>query len=406
MAQLSNLIVQGSSRLLSKLYCKDVEISGTIVGPVSISGNLSATGIISASSYLGGILKSSNVTASYINGNNGNALVCSLASGGSYVTLMNYPSTNGYFTFNGYQGNLLVGYTAKTTVTAGTNRLDKQITLLNESGNTTFPGTVTAPAFSGSLSGTAAKATQDSAGQQINTTYIKGLSISGRTITYTKGNGTTATLTTQDTTYPVYGKTIDVSFMTAFRTQTKGNANTGDYITTIRNNTASVANSPQHGSGLAFGREDTHGYLYLSYSSAVAYIGGGNANALTWVKSLAFTDSNVASATKLATARKIGNASFNGTADISLAAIGTAAQKIISNISIAVSSFSNLQASYSNSTIKATQIPEVFFDAASTLIAAKAGITISTVDGKLNLTALRTPTADLKIESLILTSAS
>ena len=56
--------------------------------------------------------------------------------------------------------------------------------------------------FQGSLSGnasTATKATQDSAGQQINTTYIKGLSVSGKTITYTKGNGTTGTITTQDT---------------------------------------------------------------------------------------------------------------------------------------------------------------------------------------------------------------
>lgn len=48
---------------------------------------------------------------------------------------------------------------------------------------------------------TATKATHDSAGQPINTTYIKGLSASGKTITYTKGNGTTGTITTQDTTY-------------------------------------------------------------------------------------------------------------------------------------------------------------------------------------------------------------
>lgn len=47
----------------------------------------------------------------------------------------------------------------------------------------------------------ATKAKQDSAGQQINTTYIKGLSISGKTITYTKGDGTTGTITTQDTVY-------------------------------------------------------------------------------------------------------------------------------------------------------------------------------------------------------------
>jgi hypothetical protein len=54
----------------------------------------------------------------------------------------------------------------------------------------------------GSLSGnasTATKATQDSSGQQINSTYIKNLSVSGRTITYTRGNGTTGTITTQDT---------------------------------------------------------------------------------------------------------------------------------------------------------------------------------------------------------------
>ena len=51
---------------------------------------------------------------------------------------------------------------------------------------------------SGSCTGnsaTATKATQDSAGQQINTTYIKGLSASNATLTYTKGNGTTGTVT-------------------------------------------------------------------------------------------------------------------------------------------------------------------------------------------------------------------
>lgn len=50
-------------------------------------------------------------------------------------------------------------------------------------------------ATSAANSATATKATQDSAGQQINTTYIKGLSISGNTITYTKGNGGTGSIT-------------------------------------------------------------------------------------------------------------------------------------------------------------------------------------------------------------------
>ena len=53
--------------------------------------------------------------------------------------------------------------------------------------------------ITGDLTGTAAKAIQDSSGQQINTTYIKALSVSGQTLTYTKGNGTTGKITTQDT---------------------------------------------------------------------------------------------------------------------------------------------------------------------------------------------------------------
>lgn len=64
---------------------------------------------------------------------------------------------------------------------------------------------------------TATKATQDSAGQQINTTYIKGLSVSGRTITITKGNNTTTTITTQDTTYAAMtSDEIDAAFTEVF----------------------------------------------------------------------------------------------------------------------------------------------------------------------------------------------
>lgn len=45
----------------------------------------------------------------------------------------------------------------------------------------------------------ATKATQDASGNAITSTYLKGLSVSGTTITYTKGDGTTGTITTQDT---------------------------------------------------------------------------------------------------------------------------------------------------------------------------------------------------------------
>lgn len=63
----------------------------------------------------------------------------------------------------------------------------------------------------------ATKATQDSAGQQINTTYIKSLSVTGRTITITKGDGTTSNITTQDTTYAAMtNDEIDAAFTEVF----------------------------------------------------------------------------------------------------------------------------------------------------------------------------------------------
>lgn len=70
-----------------------------------------------------------------------------------------------------------------------------------------------------STADSATKATQDSAGNQINTTYIKNLSVSGRTITFTKGDGTTGTITTQDTNTTYNALTndeIDAAFNAVF----------------------------------------------------------------------------------------------------------------------------------------------------------------------------------------------
>lgn len=44
-------------------------------------------------------------------------------------------------------------------------------------------------------------ATNDSTGQNIASTYVKSVTISGRTVTVTKGNNTISTFTTRDTTY-------------------------------------------------------------------------------------------------------------------------------------------------------------------------------------------------------------
>lgn len=129
-------------------------------------------------------------------------------------------------------------------------------------------------------------------------TAFTGASVSGRNVIFTRANGGTTSITTQDTTYPVYGKTINAGFSTAFRTQAFGSAASGWRLSAIRNNTAGVSNAPQHGSGIAWANADTHGYLYVSYpaSSPQAFIGGGSADKLNWIKQLAFIDSKMATA--------------------------------------------------------------------------------------------------------------
>lgn len=145
-----------------------------------------------------GPIKSNFSTGTWLSGNQGNALLSSTATAGAYVALVRYPSKNGVFCISGYEEQIHIVYTSNATISAGTNTTGKDVTLLNESGNTIFPGSVTAASFSGNAS-SATKATQDSAGQQINSTYLKALSVSGKTITFTRGDGSTGTITTQDT---------------------------------------------------------------------------------------------------------------------------------------------------------------------------------------------------------------
>ena len=98
-------------------------------------------------------LYSARNTGTYLAGNKGSAIINSTASAGAYVMLARMHSTNGYFTHGTYEGKYLLQYTAQSTIDAGTNAVTKSVTLLNESGNSSFPGTVTAAAFDGKING-------------------------------------------------------------------------------------------------------------------------------------------------------------------------------------------------------------------------------------------------------------
>lgn len=124
----------------------------------------------------------------------------------------------------GQQGYFLRGDGAWATISKGTvglgnvnNTADsaKSVKYATSAGS----ASTAASATKASTADSATKATQDSAGQQINTTYIKGLSVSGRTIKYTKGDGTTGTITTQDTNTTYNALTndeIDAAFTAVF----------------------------------------------------------------------------------------------------------------------------------------------------------------------------------------------
>lgn len=95
-------------------------------------------------------INSSLSTTTYLEGNKGKTIINSIASAGSYVMLFKGNSTNGYFTHGVYQSKYLLQYTAKTTVDENTNEVTKSATLLDESGNSSFPGNLI---VSGTVSG-------------------------------------------------------------------------------------------------------------------------------------------------------------------------------------------------------------------------------------------------------------
>lgn len=136
--------------------------------------------------------------------------------------------------------------------------------------------------YKAGMAAKASEATKDSSGQQINSTYIKGLSVSGTTITYTRGDNSTGTITTQDTntTYSA-GAGISLSGTTFSNSGVRSIA-TGSANGTISVNTnGTTANVSVKGLGSAAYTNSTayaaasHTHNYAGSSSA-----GGAANSV------------------------------------------------------------------------------------------------------------------------------
>lgn len=177
---------------------------------------------------------------------------------------------------------------------------------------TKFIGNLQGKADSATNADLATKANQDSQGQTINTTYVKGVTASNSTITVTKGNGTTSTATINNVAHSTSADSateagnINKGFqvneedfhISDFRQTILGRANNGicarPFCGKLPNNTA--VSSP----GIAFGGIDTHGFIQMEYGTSNIYVGAGNANKINWYKKLAITDSPAFSGTPTA----------------------------------------------------------------------------------------------------------
>lgn len=94
---------------------------------------------------LSGTITSRVNTNTYINGAKGiNVGINMLNAGDMYTILATLKSANGVFCIGQYQGAIHVYFIANSLINAYTNGVTKDLKLLDESGNSVFPGTVTA----------------------------------------------------------------------------------------------------------------------------------------------------------------------------------------------------------------------------------------------------------------------
>ena len=87
---------------------------------------------------MSGTIKTSKTTGTYRSGNLGESIINSTAANGSYTVLATMNSTNGKFTLACYQGKMLLQYTSNATIATEENKVDKSITLMDESGSTSL----------------------------------------------------------------------------------------------------------------------------------------------------------------------------------------------------------------------------------------------------------------------------
>ena len=192
MAQFKDLIVSGSSRFIGKTY------GSTFVG--------------------------------YLDGNSEKATIAYKDKNGKDITeyISNLSINNNIITYTDGGGNKKTLTVHDTTYSQATNSNLGLVKLYGASGTNT-DGTMTQKAISSALDNKVDKNTpvdsaiSDSDNQQINTTYIKDASVSGKKVTFTKGDGSTFSIETQDNNTTYGTGTTAVAGLTKLYTTTGSN---------------------------------------------------------------------------------------------------------------------------------------------------------------------------------------
>lgn len=163
---------------------------------------------------------------------------------------------------------------------------------------TKFIGNLQGKADSATNADLAAKANQDSQGQVINTTYVKGVTSSNDTLAITKGDNSNNNVVINNVQQAKFSSNINNGYnngstplpTNTFRSDVLKLSGVGYSVQPMH--CTSVVGNISNCVGIAFsGGWNTNGFLQMAYDRPQAWVGGGASENINWYKELAFTES-------------------------------------------------------------------------------------------------------------------
>src|SRR5574344_1510724 len=305
---------------IDELTTKDIDLEQSISGLHTDIDKITSGDITFDTSI------TSSVTADNIkDANAGTAIINSTAIGGT-TAIANLKSPNGRFIIGTNDKGFDIDYTSNIHIN-NTNP-DKQLVLLNEQGNSTFPGTITATEFIGTFNGDIT----GNAGTADNAEALNGL---GSNAFVRKTGNITETITGSKT----FSSTIIASAGitgTIDNADKLDNLDSTDFIRktgSINENITGVKtfdNAIKSDTITAKSGDLTGSIGSVSIRYKSGYIDNIEAATLSG-KLTGSLIGNASTATKLAIARKINGTDFNGTSAITTSIWGTARNMSISD---------------------------------------------------------------------------